>query len=347
MKFDSINAKAVQKIQSNLYLFSGVKTYQQLTEMNSLLVDKNGKIRGYESFKREVFKVHNKYNKTYLQAEYNTAKASAQTAKQWQKYQADENCTHLKYKTVGDSKVRDEHEKLNNVVKAKNDPFWDTYLPLNGWNCRCYVVCTKSEVTKDKKFIEIDKRFQNNVGKTNTIFNEKHPYFSIQKADKKQVETLLEHWKIEYPQYVVRHKAKNGATVSVSSFADSSAKELIGNYKVAIKIADELKMSVKLRPHINGEILLNKSNPEYLINTAIADRKSPKGLNVRNVIRKAHEQGSEIIVFDLHDNKNTEAKVLEAIKNRLKKPEHYKNIKEVILISKDRKVVKHYFRKDL
>ncbi len=330
VKFDPVNSKTVQKLRSNLYLFSGVKTYQQLTEMNSLLVDNTGKIRSFNEFKKEVFKVHKKYNRNYLQAEYQTAKASAQKARQWQDFKKQKHLyPNLIYKTVGDGRVREEHVKLNGIIKPIDDAFWDVYYPPNGWRCRCGVTSTKAKATLDKNTpkIEIDNRFKQNVGKSKQVFNrEHHPYFSTAVGDKKYVEKVLEKWKLAYPQYKVRYKAKNGAKVLVSAFADAS--DLFGNYRAAIKMADE-GIDVKIRPHV---IIEEQSNAEYLINDLIADRAEPKGS--RGVLtaldKKVNEQGCELVVLDLtYKYKGSRFELAKALKGATNVN---KKLKEVILV---------------
>lgn len=45
-----------------------------------------------------------------------------------------------KYVTVGDDRVRPEHEAFEGVTLPKDDPFWQTAWPPNGWNCRCQAI---------------------------------------------------------------------------------------------------------------------------------------------------------------------------------------------------------------
>lgn len=45
-----------------------------------------------------------------------------------------------KYVTVGDDRVRESHAKLDGVTMPKDDPFWQTHWPPNGWNCRCQAI---------------------------------------------------------------------------------------------------------------------------------------------------------------------------------------------------------------
>lgn len=44
------------------------------------------------------------------------------------------------YVTVGDDRVREEHEAIDGVRLPKDDPFWKKFFPPNGWNCRCQAV---------------------------------------------------------------------------------------------------------------------------------------------------------------------------------------------------------------
>ena len=161
--------------------------------MNSFLVDEKGKISSYSEFKRKVDVVHNKYNRNYLQAEYQTAKRSAQAVRQWKGFEDNQDLfPNLKYMTVDDDNVRLDHEKLHGVIKPVNDPFWDIHYPPNGWRCRCYVKPTTEVADAENKTIKVEESFNHNVGKTNQLFMEKkHPYFVIPKSDKKEVETKI------------------------------------------------------------------------------------------------------------------------------------------------------------
>lgn len=45
----------------------------------------------------------------------------------------------LMYVDAGDGRVRHAHKQLNRVIRRVDDPFWKTFYPPNGWNCRCIV----------------------------------------------------------------------------------------------------------------------------------------------------------------------------------------------------------------
>jgi SPP1 gp7 family putative phage head morphogenesis protein len=72
---------------------------------------------------------------------YDTNTRQAYAAGQWERIERN-RATHpyIRYITQRDSKVRDEHAQWDNITLPVEHPFWDTHLPLNGFNCRCRVV---------------------------------------------------------------------------------------------------------------------------------------------------------------------------------------------------------------
>ena len=122
------------------YIFSGLKTFHELNEAFPSLLDENGNRKSFEQFYNDVQKIDKTYNQNYLHAEYNFVHASAEMAAKWEQYAEDGDRYNLQYRTAGDDKVRPEHAALNGVTLPMSDPFWETYYPPNGWNCRCTVV---------------------------------------------------------------------------------------------------------------------------------------------------------------------------------------------------------------
>ena len=55
------------------------------------------------------------------------------------KYYADKNVKYLKYIAILDKRTRISHAKLNGTILPKDDEFWASHFPPNGWNCRCRV----------------------------------------------------------------------------------------------------------------------------------------------------------------------------------------------------------------
>lgn len=291
---------AVIQMRQNLYRFSHAKTLTELEEFNKALYD-GDQIKSLPEFKKEVEKINAKYNRSYLETEYNTARNAAEHARKWNEYQEDKKLfPNLKYMTVSDERVRDEHAVLHGVIKPLDDPFWSLYYPPNGWNCRCYTVQT-AEQPDTGKFEDksIKKEFLGNVGTDNIIFSKDHTFFQIAKeVGTAKTEEAFEYSKISTP-YIKAYKDKiTGATVEVSPWTDKTG--LFANYRTAIKLAKN-GTSVMLNPNLDSNIIPGK-NAEYFINENISDLKSDfkennyKGVN--NAFTAAREQGTKSIVFD-------------------------------------------------
>ncbi|WP_264522155.1 phage head morphogenesis protein [Flavobacterium sp. N1994] len=132
-------------LQSDAFLFGGLKTHAQLFEASKLLLDDNGKLKPFQQLSNEFDKLNVSYNKTYLESEYEFAVSSSQMAAKWSTFGTN-NRYYLQYRTAGDTRVRQEHANLNGTTLPESDAFWSSYTPPNGWNCRCTLV----EVLKDK-----------------------------------------------------------------------------------------------------------------------------------------------------------------------------------------------------
>ena len=127
-------------LEKDVFIFSGLKTHTQLTEARSKLKDEQGNIRPYYQFEQEILKLNNTYNRNYLEAEYQFAVQSAQSAANWANLQTDTSRYWLEYRTAGDERVRQSHATLAGICLPKDDAFWTEYYPPNGWRCRCTAV---------------------------------------------------------------------------------------------------------------------------------------------------------------------------------------------------------------
>ena len=129
-----------QNLQRSNYIFSGIKTFHELNEAFPSLIDDNGNRKPFEQFLNNVQNIDRTYNQNYLRAEYNFCHASADMAARWESFEEDGDRYNLQYRTANDDRVRPQHAALHGVTLPVSDPFWQTYYPPNGWNCRCTVV---------------------------------------------------------------------------------------------------------------------------------------------------------------------------------------------------------------
>lgn len=175
-------------MQQNVAIFSAAKTWQQASELASLVVNDKGQQREWKSFKEEALKVAADYNVHYLRTEYDTAVAAGQMAGLWKQMEATVGPDALAmYDTVGDARVRPEHQKWDRIIRPLSDDFWNTHWPPNGYNCRCTVrFVNDGEVTENvpgPDDADVPPVFRFNSGKMGMIFSPEHPYWEIP-ADK-------------------------------------------------------------------------------------------------------------------------------------------------------------------
>lgn len=296
----------IQKFKKNLWQFSSAKTLAELEYINSLILDKNGRIKPEHQFMQDVKKANILFNRNYLQAEYQTAKRGAQMAHLWNKFlEQKEYYPNLVYRTVGDSRVRPEHAALNGVVKPIDDPFWKTYYPPNGWRCRCTVMNTAEKVSEgtfeDKT---VKPEFHGNTALDEEILTSKGTFFKLLNKDHK-AKINAELMKYNMPMEIAYH-GKHKKKVFVSPFADE--KDLIPNVETAMVIVDKLGIDVKIRAHIDSNVVKGHKNPEYEIGGKIADRKETSSYtSIKSNLETAKKQGNHSIVYDVTNFKDWKA----------------------------------------
>lgn len=193
INFTSPAYELARKFRTNIYIFSAAKQYQQVRTMSEFIETKGVKST-FQEFKKLAGNVFEEYNKNYLKTEYNTAIGQAQMGREWIDIEErKELLPWITYRTQRDSRVRDEHAILDGVTRRVDDPFWNLYMPKNGWNCRCFTVSKKrgketdltqidfTELHDEKKF---PATFRMNPGKDGLIYNPKeHPYFFVARGD--------------------------------------------------------------------------------------------------------------------------------------------------------------------
>lgn len=72
---------------------------------------------------------------------YDTNMRTAAAAGQWERIvRTARHRPYLRYVGVLDDRIRPMHRAMHGTILPFDDPFWDTWYPPNGWNCRCRVV---------------------------------------------------------------------------------------------------------------------------------------------------------------------------------------------------------------
>jgi hypothetical protein len=153
-----------------------------LEQFNKFLLDDKGEIRSFADFARQCDTVDVLYNKTYLEAEYETAIASAQMAEKWEglsKFKL------LEFSTTGGENVCPICGGFDRMIIASNDPILNRICPPLHFKCHCTLIpAAESDTLTPRDHIKdvelaagIKPYFKNNPGKSKVIYKEDHPYF--------------------------------------------------------------------------------------------------------------------------------------------------------------------------
>lgn len=317
MTFGSSEHRLFIHMRHNVNVTAAFKNYHNTLEMASNLFDDQGKIRPFYSFVKAVKPIAEVYNKDYLQAEYQTAVASARMGSKWQGLVSKGGM--LQYKTQMDGRVRDEHRVLEGVTQPSKAPFWDVYYPPNGWRCRCFVRAVSGDgpIIDPTTLPDIKPMFRNNVGKTGKVFTDAHPYFEVNAKDKNRSSKT---WGLKMPISPERFDTNVNLfnrLYNDSHFSLEFVDNLSGGYLFRHLNSDKKELSILLK--IGKKLALNQSesviinpiikaskykNPDFTLSGIPAEMKSittPTASAIDNAIREAKNQAG-IIILDLPDS---------------------------------------------
>lgn len=91
-------------------------------------------------------------NNTRLKRIYNTNMRTANAQGRAKAQYALEGDIYLRYIALQDGLTRPSHLKMNGITLHRDDPFWATNYPPNGWNCRCVVRAYSKEECERQGF---------------------------------------------------------------------------------------------------------------------------------------------------------------------------------------------------
>lgn len=209
------------RLENDVFLFSGLKTYAQLKEASLLLRDKEA----FTSFANDIQALNSTYNLNYLRAEHQYAIAAAQSAAQWKQWEQSGDRYLLQLRTAQDDKVRASHSVLHNITLPMSDKFWLKYMVPLDWGCRCRVIQvlkSKYQASNSADAIKLGESatpemFRYNPGIQQIIFPPNHPYTKLNAEVKN---TVLEQLKEQ--QTISVKKFKNGGSIHSSILVNNT-----------------------------------------------------------------------------------------------------------------------------
>lgn len=179
-------------LRENLYYFAAHKTAHELQDLQNIYLASDNKYQ----FVKKAMQLNEKYNWHWYDTEVNITTRLARSGREWRRIEENKDVYPLlKFLTVQDGNVRDEHAVLHGVVRPVDDDFWKTHFPPLGWNCRCRVQRMQSGAVTNLTGVQIppvNELFKERVADSKRIWSEKHPYFQhISKNSQKEVEKMV------------------------------------------------------------------------------------------------------------------------------------------------------------
>lgn len=206
--FDASDLALLAELRENVYMFSSAKLFHETKDFRGAMIGEDGQVRSFKEFKEFVVPMNEKWNENWLKTEYETAYGQAQNAVRWNEIEKNKDVLPLlKYSAIEDDRTSEICAPLDGVTLPVDDPFWDTFMPLNHFNCRCTVeqLMDGDETSKDKvedltksSGGEMNDVFKMNPGKEKVVFDKSHPYFDVEKKDK---EFAKENFGMPIPEY--------------------------------------------------------------------------------------------------------------------------------------------------
>jgi hypothetical protein len=180
LKPGSVDYEMLKALETNVYVFSGAKTYAQLKDFTGRLLNEDGTIKPFNDFRDEILSLHKDYNVNWLQTEYNMAVGNSRMASAWMDIERQkQTLPYLQFVAVTDDRSR--HKQYHNITLPVDHSAWGWLTPLLDYGCRCRLKqLAEAEVTTDDKVPGkglIKEEFQFNPGKDKVVFSRNHPYF--------------------------------------------------------------------------------------------------------------------------------------------------------------------------
>lgn len=303
---DFYNNDNARNMRDNLMKFSGAKTYDMLSKIESLKSQKLSEA----DYVTEAKKITDRHNGEYLNVEKQYTSASSAAAKDWEQFQKDKDIyQNLKLHTMEDEHVRDEHAALDGMVKPISE--W-TIVPPLGPRCRCFLEQTKEPKSAVIPDIKISDQYANNPGVSGVVFNDRQSYFQNIPKGLHNIITNNTNTLKQYAPYNKYIETKEGKKVYINDFHDTiDYEQNIINAKI---VADSLQKDIYIRPHIDTSISLK--NPEFGIGKSsiygdlkvydpIAKGKPVTTTSfVKNSFKSANTQQCEWIILNVDKSDN-------------------------------------------
>ena len=248
VEYNTPDAAFLNELRHNCMVFAAFKTHRQQNELHALLLDEDGKRKGFDQFRKDTEKILQDYNVNWLRTEYDTAVRRARFAADFRGYVANKDLfPNLEWLPSVSVNPREAHKVFYGTIRPVDDPFWNTNFPGNLWNCKCRVKSTDAPVNVGRKEEPVPPTpgLDKNPGITEEVFTGSHPY--IKDAGKEAQE-------------------------AVENFLNKNILNTVGNEKTTRKVTaieNEIRMNKNHETGIvvdkNGKVIVDKRGEAFQV----------------------------------------------------------------------------------
>lgn len=170
-------------LKSSNEVFSVFRAHRMGRDMAAQMVDKEGNLKSFDQFRKDVEKIADHHIRQWLRTEYDMAVSRAHLAADWATYEKDQDIMpNLRW--VESTAITPEatHRSFWGMVRPVDDAFWAAHHPGDHWGCQCSLEQTDDPVTplteaQERKAPKPSPGLEENPGKTKRIFSDRSPYF--------------------------------------------------------------------------------------------------------------------------------------------------------------------------
>lgn len=167
-------------------VISAFKTHRMQNDMAARLLDKDGRLKPFRTWMRDVKDIASHYTVRWLRTEYDTAILRAHEAAAWrQARQEADVLPNLRWMPTTSASPDVIHKAFwsMKLTLPVNHPFWKKHRPQDRWGCKCSIMQTDEPATELKGLGKADRikpvpGLDNNPADDGMVFGKSHPYIT-------------------------------------------------------------------------------------------------------------------------------------------------------------------------
>lgn len=240
---------------------------------------------------------------------------------------------NLRYSTAGDDNVRLSHKKWEGFTAPVDHPIWKKMSPPNDWGCRCNLVATDQDVSKNLELFNpsIKEEFANNPVSSGKIFpkiNYKKSLNNetVQKTIKRGNELIdkFKH-KTSYKPNVIKEYESGGKIIS-SNLVDVNSNDyqrVLQCCEYFAKLGHETEILPRFNAPLKNEsykkIFKNIKHtdfwgkcPDFRVGTTFYEHEGFESTNkaIQKMLKRGVKQSTYLIIDDDNSTNNFIKKVI-------------------------------------